>query len=270
MRKIKTNRRGRVSRKGQMLGFVAVFVLLGIMFFIFKSHQDTFDFTISAGSTQAHLVTSFVETEKAKVYAQNSLRQSAMEALWDLSKDQCDFQKACDDTAAFTAATKAEFDNYTAMYAASSDLITTLYPDYSLDTSCVSGRLKIEAYGFNEECLLRDGYPFPQLPCEDQDTQEKCSAVAYVDGRSGACSWDSTALECSEVSPAPICETFVSEIECTVETDCRWSVSFAEQIDVISAPLSNYQFRTSSNAHFIEAISCVEYGKFAESRVKLG
>jgi hypothetical protein len=259
-----------MSRRGQFLGFVAILVLLAIMFFVFRYHQDTFDFTVATGSTQAHLVTGFVETEKAKVYAQNSLRQSAMESMWDLSGETCDTQMPCSSREEFLASTDASFNKYISMYESNSDIITTLFPGYSLEASCFEGRTRVEAFGFNEECFLRDGYPYPRIPCEDQEGQEACNSVAYVDGRPNACIWNSANEECSEATPAPICEISETREECESTTDCTWSTSYAEQIDAISAPLQEYQFRASANGHFVEDITCAEYAAFVESRKNLG
>ena len=75
-----------MSKKGQGLGFVAILILVGLLYFIFRYHTEVYEFTMTTGDQQAHLVTSYAETEKAKDVAQTTFRQAAYEAIWNTSK----------------------------------------------------------------------------------------------------------------------------------------------------------------------------------------
>jgi hypothetical protein len=58
----------------------------------------------------------------------------------------------------------------------------------------------------------------------------------------------------------------LNQTACESTADCRWRISYAEDISVISAPLVDYQFRINSNAHFIDTIDCAGFNAFANQR----
>lgn len=258
------------GKKGQGLGFIAVIVLVALLYFIFRYHSETYSFVMTAGDHQAHLVTSYVETEKAKLFASTSLRQSAYEELWNSGVTSCDFSGLCNDAAkneVFLSNTSSTLDIYLSMYTPTTELLSTEFPSYVLETkSCTSNKMEIEAFGFNEGCLLKSDFLFPKYPCADfnETTDPKCSEMKYTNNAPGACKWDSTEQVCLEQNPAPDCESIINESSCT--GDCFWSKSYGEDIGVLSAPLADYQFRIDSNAHFIETIDCKGFDEFAAQR----
>lgn len=260
----------KLSKRGQGLGFIAIIVLVALLYFIFKYNVQTYEFVMTAGDEQAHLVTSFVETEKAKVFAGTALRQAAYEAAWNLGAKSCNFNQFCSNYTDFLGKTGSVFKNYTLMYEPTTMLLETDFPDYKLEMrSCSNTTVKIEAFGFSETCYLRPNFPFPKVPCEDQSNETSCKEVKLTTGGQ-ACKWefdkDLKEYDCAEMNPAPACDAITSQTGCTVNTNCIWETSYSEKINVLSAPLINYQFRIDSDAHFIETIDCKDYEAFIESR----
>jgi len=259
-----------MSKKGQGLGFIAVIVLVALLIFIFRYHTETYSFIMTAGDHQAHLVTGYVETEKAKLFAQTSLRQAAYEELWNEGVKSCDFSSICNDNAkkeVFLANTSSTFDMYTSMYTSTTELLDTSFPSYLLETrSCTSNKIEIDAFGFEESCLLNANFPFPKYPCEDfnETTDPKCTDMKYTDGKAGACKWDAVNQLCTEKNPAPDCESIIDSGSCS--GNCSWQKSYAEEIGVLSASLVDYQFRIDSNAHIVGTVDCKGFEAFMAQR----
>jgi len=259
-----------MSKKGQGLGFIAVIVLVALLYFIFRYHTETYTFIMTAGDHQAHLVTGYIETEKAKLFAQNSLRQAAYDELWNAGVRGCDFSSVCNDNAkkaSFLANTSSTFDIYTSMYTSTTELLDTSFPSYLLDTkSCTSNKIELDAFGFEEGCVLKSNYPFPKYPCADfnETTDPKCTEMKYTDDKAGACKWDRASQSCTEQNPAPDCESVLDSTSCT--GNCSWEKSYAEEIGVLSSSLVDYQFRIDSNAHVVGTVDCKGYEAFMTQR----
>jgi len=258
------------SRKGQGLGFVAVIILVALLYFIFRYNTEAYNFVMTAGDQQAHLVTSYVETEKAKFFSETALEQAAYETAWKCGATSCsDFSaKVCNRTDEFLDNTTSIFYSYLSRYEPSMADLSTSFPDYdfSIDPAkCNNNGIEIEAFGFAQFCYLRAGYPFPKVPCIDQLNKTDCDAVQLTTGGQ-ACKWDVAKEFCGELNTAPDCEGIIDKSACETNSDCRWDISYSENINVMSISLSNYQFSIDSDAHFIEKIDCTGFNKFAETR----
>lgn len=249
-------------KKGQGLGFISVIVMVALFYFIFKYQTQTFDFVMTTGDQQAHLVTSFVETEKAKMFAETAVRQAAYEDLWQHGIKDCSFGNICSD-ATFSENLSFLYDNYISTYTTSTILLETEFPAYKLEPSCTNDKITINAYGFAEGCHLKTGFPFPLIPCEDVVNKSICDSVKLTGNGGQACKWNSASV-CEETTPAPYCEKITDSAACT--GDCVWQISYSEAIHSLSAPLVNYQFSIDTDAHFIEDIDCTGYSAFMKSR----
>ena len=262
----------KMSKKGQGLGLVAVIILVALLYFVFRYNVDTYEFTMTAGDQQAHLVTGFVETEKAKVFAQEAFRQAAYESAWAAGAKTCDFTNICNNQSNFLANVSLLFDDFILKYEPTASLMSTDFPDYVfINNSCSSNKIEVEAYGFNEECFLSTSYILPKVPCEDQETQKDCTPVKFTDGKSNACEWvysvDVENYTCTDYTPIPDCESMTDENSCkSTSTYCQWIKSYAEDINVLSEQLADYQFNVDTNAHFIETIDCTGYKSFIDAR----
>jgi hypothetical protein len=95
-----------------------------------------------------------------------------------------------------------------------------------------------------------------------------------MDGTGQACNWNTNAATCKEVLPEPSCSLAKDPSDCENNYKvngvqyCLWTKSHTEKINVVSAPLLNYQFSTGTDAHFVEKINGSEYEKFANARTK--
>lgn len=252
------------QKKGQGLGFISVIVMIALFYFIFKYQTQTFDFVMTAGDQQAHLVTSFVETEKAKMFAEGAMRQAVYEDLWQHGiKDCSSFANICSD-ATFSENLSSLYGNYISTYATGDILLETEFPAYKLEPSCTSDNVVITAYGFAEGCHLKTGFPFPKVPCEDIGNESTCNSVELTGSGGQACNWTKASSTCVETTPAPNCENITDSLACI--DSCIWQTSYSEAIRSLSAPLANYQFSIDTDAHFNETISCKDYSAFIKSR----
>lgn len=260
-----------MSKRGQGLAFVSIIVLIAILYFIFRFNTDTYGFIMQAGDEQAHLVTAYTEGAAAKSYVQIAARQAAFEAVWKISKSKSpDSLSKCTDPA-FNQTFEILFRRYIAMYYSSTYLVETSIPNYRFNFDCSSNSLAITGWGYGESCHLQ-GFHFPEKPCEDETDYTNCTTnIKFSDGYSGnACKWDA-ALNCTDSLPEPNCRGADNSSECAAISSsyCGWRVSYAENINVVSVPLVNYQFSADSNAHFIEYINGKEYEAFADSRATI-
>jgi hypothetical protein len=268
-----------MSKKGQGLAFVSILVLVAILYFIFRFNTETYGFIMQAGDEQSHLITSYVESAKAKSYVQIAASEAASEVVWNLSnksKDAAALTQACDQKTAFEAAFKDLFSRYITMYSPSSQLIETSIPDYKFSFSCSHNGLMIEGYGYDESCKLQKNFPFPERPCADETDYTNCTTkIKFTQNYPGnACTWDQK-LNCTSSLPEPNCGLAGNATDCSniLAKDnnryCSWKISYSEKINVVSAPLVNYQFSIDADAHFIETVSGSEYQAFADAREKV-
>ncbi|MCX6774540.1 MAG: hypothetical protein NTY99_00420 [DPANN group archaeon] len=258
----------KMSKKGQGLALISILVLIAILYFVFRYNTDTYGFIMNTGDEQAHLVTAYTESAKARSFIQLSARQAAFETIWNLSSKGTDASALahCGD-ADFQSEFKSLFDIYSAMYAPATDLISTHIPDYNFSFTCPSDNLNIEGWGYAERCTLSNTFPFPQYPCEDQANATSCAAIKFTQNYPGnACKWAAD-LNCTDSLPEPDCSGQDNSDTCNNINYCGWQVSNSEPISIVSAPLINYQFSIDSDAHFIENITGSEYEKFAKARV---
>jgi hypothetical protein len=264
------------SKKAVGLGFVAIIVLLALVLFIFKYSTIVYEFHMKAGEERAHLVTAYTELEKAKIVTSDALRQVTYELLWDekvaadAAAKTCSFASVCGDAVKEKnqdLVGKEFYDLYASRYETYSELLETELPgEYRIGLKCdEANKIKVEAFGYSEECYLSNRFAFPEFPCEDQDDPVKCAAVKVIGGNSPACIWDFGV--CEEKNPEPDCSSASSEAECKSKSDkCDWLVSYSEKIKV-SSPLSpDYKFEAQSDAHLLENITCDDYLKFADVR----
>jgi len=264
-----------MSKKGQGLAIVSILVLIAILYFIFKYNTETYAFVMQTGDEQAHLVTAYMDGAKVKSYIEIAARDAAFETIWSLSDKSPDPAIAlpkCTD-ANFQQKFETSFNRYVLMYAPSTDLIETTIPNYKFNTpfACSSNSLTIEGFGYDESCKLQKNFPFPELPCEDQPNATVCAGIKFTQNYPGnACTWN-TALNCTDSLPEPDCTGASDSTACAAVSGsyCSWETSYSEKINVVSAPLANYQFSIDTDAHFIETISGNEYAAFADSRAKV-
>lgn len=267
-----------MSKRGQGLAFVSILVLVAILYFIFRFNTETYGFIMQAGDEQSHLITAYVESAKAKSYVQIAASEAASEVVWNLSnknKDAAALTQACDQKTAFEAAFKDLFSKYVTMYYPSSQMLETSIPNYRFSFSCSHNGLTIEGYGYDESCKLQNNFPFPERPCEDETDYTNCTKIKFIQNYPGnACIWDQK-LNCTSSLPEPICAGTDNAADCSNipandnNKYCSWEISYSEKINVVSAPLINYQFSIDTDAHFIETVSGSEYQAFADSRAKL-
>src|SRR3989344_207187 len=233
------------SKKGQGLAFISILVLVGILYFIFKYNTDTYGFIIKAGDEQAHLIESYAEGAKAKTYVQTVARLSAFDAIWKTTRNPSGIAiaNACSSNETFFANFLPIFEKYISIYESSVDLSETSLPEYKFDFKCTQG-LTIEGWGYKEQCVVKSNFLYPAEPCEDQNL-DKCPAVKYSNGLSGACKIVNQA--CVEAVQEPECDSAANENECMkISESCVWEKSYSEKIDVTSVPLTNYQFLVES------------------------
>ncbi len=267
------------SKKGQGLGFVAVIIMIALLYFVFRYNTEAYEFVMAAGQQQAHLVTSYVETEKAKFFSETAMEQAAYETAWKFGAANCSnfTAKICSKKDDFIENTTVIFYEYLARYSPGVIDLDTYFPDYRFRINkCDKNGMEIEAFGFDESCWLRPDYPFPESACLDQENSEDCQAVKFTDKKTGACKWNDTGKAntsyCYETKPAPDCESIINSANCTAKKDlfnkaaCYWETSYAENINILSISLSNYQFGIDSDAHFIENIDCKGYDAFVATR----
>jgi hypothetical protein len=263
----------KMSKKGQGLALVSILVLIAILYFIFRFNTETYGFIMQAGDEQAHLVTAYTEGAKAKSYVQTAARDAAFEVVWNIGNKNpaaAALSQFCIQDAASGPMFKELFDKYLAMYSPSSPLVETSIPGYRFKSSCPHA-LEIEGFGYDESCKLKRNFPVPELPCEDQPNATACAAIKFTTDKSkNACTWNQK-LNCTNSQPAPNCSGASNSAECAAASSsyCSWEISYSEKINVISAPLINYQFSIDTDAHFIETISGSEYETFAEIRRKV-
>lgn len=259
------------SKKGQGLGFIAVVILIALLYFIFRYNTETYDFVMTAGDQQAHLVTSYVETEKAKFYSETVLEQAAYETAWKFGAiTNCsDFSaKICGKQTEFLNNATNIFYNYISRYEPSSIDLDTSFPDYDFRINkCSNTGIEIEAFGFGETCFLRPDYPFPKVPCIDQANKTDCEAVNLTTGGQ-ACNWTITVEPnyCDNLITEPACDALLNKTVCEANSDCRWETSYSENINILALTSSNYQFSIDSDAHFIKNIDCTGYNAFVATR----
>ncbi|MEM4247769.1 MAG: hypothetical protein QXH80_00730 [Candidatus Nanoarchaeia archaeon] len=265
----------KLSKKGQGVGLIAVIVMLALLYFIFRYNTQAFDFVMTAGDAQAHLVTSFTEVEKAKYFAKDAFRQAFYETAWKAGARTCDDfkSKVCSNQTLFLSNVSNVFDNYIQMYAPSSELLSVNFPAYVFESkSCADKEIKIDAFGYLESCYLKSEFAFPQFPCEDQLYETDCKKIKFTNKNPNACKWNSADAVCEYANPEPDCESARTQAACDAVVDsfrnkaCTWKVSYSEDISVLSIPLVDYQFKINSDAHFIETIDCKGFNAFADSR----
>ena len=259
-----------MSRKGQGLAFVSILVLIAILYFIFRFNSDTYGFVIQAGDEQAHLVTAYTEGANAKSFVQIAARDAAYEAIYNITNSKNSSALSHCTDASFMPKFENLFNQYVAMYASSTYLVKTSIPSYKFGTPvCSSSSLTIEGFGYAEGCKLQKNFPFPERPCEDETNYDNCTTgIKFTKGYFGnACTWDPK-LNCTNSLPEPSCFVAIDPGACATVSSlyCGWEVSYSEKINVVSAPLINYQFSIDSDAHFIENINGEEYKAFASSR----
>jgi hypothetical protein len=253
------------SKRGQGLDFIAIIILIALLYFIFRYNTETYTFIMSAGDEQAHLITSYTETEKAKEFASTSLKQATYEQLWQEGIKTCSFNSICNKDS-FLQNSKTRFDKSLLMYEPATELLVTEFPDYNLTfKSCSNTKLELEAFGFLEGCFIKPDFKFPEYPCSDfnETTNPKCTGIKFTDDTAGACKWIGT--DCVETNPISYCEDY-AESNCGAVAGCIWEKSYSENINVMSIPIADYQFRIDSNAHFVETIDCDGYNAFLKMR----
>ncbi|MEM2873925.1 MAG: hypothetical protein QW063_00495 [Candidatus Nanoarchaeia archaeon] len=256
-----------MSQKGQLLAFLALGITLALIFISFTYTREVYNFSMFIGNESAHLINGYAETESAKLYLKNALRQAAYEAIYQQTLDKsCNFTKACSDKEQLKNLTRGYFEDYLSMYISSTELLEVTLPNYLLELeTCNNKTIMFEAFGFSQGCILRSDWAWPELPCEDQNITS-CNTIKFTNGRANACVWNATTKLCEDSKPAPDCESITKAEDCN--GDCKWQTSYNEQIHVYSpSGLANYQFDVASDAHFITTINCAQYEAFAAKRV---
>jgi hypothetical protein len=268
-----------VSKKGQGLAFISILILVGIIFLVFRYNTETYTFVMQIGSEQEHLMTAYTESAKTKSYIENAARQAALETIWNLSNGSLSagdaFEKIkCDKVQSFF---EPLFNKYILIYSPSAyPLVETIIPEYELKFTCGNKKLQVEGFGYKEACVLKENFPFPELPCEDQLNQTACENIKYVkdsnikipSNKPKPCFWNATEEKCKIALPMPGCEVFENEVDCNAKEYCKWEVSHSEKLNIIPAPIINYQFLVETDAHFKIEISDKEYEAFTKWRKK--
>lgn len=259
-----------MNKKGQGLGFIAVLILVIILYFIFRYNTEVYTFEMETGSSRSHIITAYSEAEKTKEYLKHALLFSTIHSLYLTNNSSCEdaINKAINDKQTFKKLLKESFSDYIKKYDSSySDLEITL-PNYEFSfeqlqtpLGVVKDVLLVNVYGYEETCKLDETlFSFPKQPCYAEN-KSACEAIKCEDiSRQYClnCTWNGTDCELKLPDDYPYCEQYNDEIGCKNKwPKCYWFTFYSKPL-IVSSPSTflDYRFNVKLDTHIFSLVTC--------------
>jgi|GEM_PF-6251559 len=262
----------KMNKRGQ-LAFVAVLIMLALIWYGFKSQEERLEITVLGGDRQAELVSAYAEPEQFRLYMEQAAKQAIFETYWTTSgaSQSCSFSG--EPSEEFKKSFDNLINNYMYVYTGADELLTVSIPDYNTSLSYVSGKAVFEARGRAETC--ESIVPYPPRVCFDQTTAEECNKIAF-DNNQQACSWDG--VKCIETRPQPNCDDALAlgtqperEQACISKTDnfgrtCEYTITDADPLLIRQDQFADYFFEIEAASYIKAEVTCDEYLAYASER----
>ena len=260
----------KLNRKGQ-LAFIAVLIMLALIWFGFRTQQDRFEFTILGGDRQAELVSAYAEPEFARIYVQQAAKQALFETAWLTNPgkpSECAFNTT-EVSEQFNKTFDEIFTSYLILYAGNDPQLEATLPNYNTTINFAGSKATVNAFGRAESC--ESTVPFPPKLCLDQNATE-CQNVKFDDS-SLACIWNLATEICEEARPQPDCGAAMAQDSqearqqaCEAISGCTYIITDADPVLIRQDQFLDYNFELQGSAYVRAEATCDEYKAYADQR----
>jgi|GEM_PF-4379983 len=227
------------NKKGQ-LAFMAVIIMVLILFFIFKANSEGYDFLMYMADEQGDLLANLPSNELAKEFLISSTQQLVYSGLYDLEsagKVEHTSSSCISDVSACKSKMDELFNSenetmskYIYSYSMPNRDFEVSMPQYLFYTTCSGTGVTIEAIPYKAECV--DYTPYPATTCDEVSEQSACESVKAYDPStnsktSGGCYWSESEGICmdAEYSEEPCyseTSATMSYNDCVESVNCEW------------------------------------------------